>query len=714
MGSFDSVTLNLNAGWFLFVAAVIVAALFTYLMYKITIPPVNRGTKWFLISLRVLALVIIISLFFEPVFILRTKKDQSPKTLIFVDNSKSLSTLPANKSIAEEFLNSFSDEEISKNSSLFLFGDSVRSLNSSSPFNGTDRTTNFIKIVEKIREVKENIASVVVLSDGIITDGVNPVNSGTKLSLPFFTLGLGDTSVKKDIILGNIVYDNKLLSGSVTPVLASVSQSGFSGEASSVSLFEDNRLIEQKEISFSGDESQTLIFNYSPKSPGEKKLTLRIAPLTNEVNKLNNSKTFYVTVRDNKNKVLIISASPSPDLTFIKNALKTDSSITINTITEISAGRYLEGNSANNLLDSAGTLFLIGYPSAASSGDLLQKVGSLIKQKSIPFFLILSSHTDFNKLKTLETELPFSFSMSGYGAVSSVQPSIPENSLRNPLLQNSSANIENAWNSLPPVFRINWDIKSKPESEIISFASINNVRIQIPLIISREVGSKKSIAVTAFDIWRWKLMRASEESDVYDRFILNSQRWLTVVPDKKQVKIETSKKLYSSGEMITFYGEVFDKSFNPVSDAEVKIIVRSASGKNYDLILTSLGNGLYSSSFAVREPGDYSFSGSAIVSGSELGKDAGRFTISDQDLELINTTLDSGMLKLLARQTRGEYFQNADYSKLFPLLRDLHKSASKEVTETFEFSPLSSLWPLMIVFLLLAAEWFIRKRLGLL
>jgi len=402
MGSFDSVTLNLNAGWFLFVAAVIVAALFTYLMYKITIPPVNRGTKWFLISLRVLALVIIISLFFEPVFILRTKKDQSPKTLIFVDNSKSLSTLPANKSIAEEFLNSFSDEEISKNSSLFLFGDSVRSLNSSSPFNGTDRTTNFIKIVEKIREVKENIASVVVLSDGIITDGVNPVNSGTKLSLPFFTLGLGDTSVKKDIILGNIVYDNKLLSGSVTPVLASVSQSGFSGEASSVSLFEDNRLIEQKEISFSGDESQTLIFNYSPKSPGEKKLTLRIAPLTNEVNKLNNSKTFYVTVRDNKNKVLIISASPSPDLTFIKNALKTDSSITINTITEISAGRYLEGNSINNLLDSAGSLFLIGYPSAASSGDLLQKVGSLIKQKSIPFFLILSSHTDFNKLKTLE------------------------------------------------------------------------------------------------------------------------------------------------------------------------------------------------------------------------------------------------------------------------------------------------------------------------
>jgi len=712
--AFDSISLNLNAGWFYFVAGIAVAALFTYYMYKITIPPVNKGTKWFLISLRVLALIIILSLFFEPVFLLKTKKTETPKTFVFVDNSKSLATLESNKTLTEEFLEKFADEEIAKNSEIFLFGDSVRSVKPDDSFTIKDRTTNFLKIVEQIRESKSNIASVVIISDGIITDGVNPVNSAEKLSVPFFTLGLGDTSSKKDVLLGNIVYDNRILTSSVTPVLASVEQHSFTGQKSSVSLYEDNRLIGQKEILFSDDESQTLIFNYSPKSAGEKKLTLKVDPLEGETNKLNNSKTFYITVRENRNNVVLISPAPSADLTFIKNALKLDSTISINTITESGPGKYLEGSNFNSLLDSAKTLFLIGFPSASSSNDLVQKVSYLIKQKSVPFFLLLSNYTDFSKLKNFEAELPFSFSQGGYGSISSVQPSIPGNQVRNPLLQNSAANIENTWNSLPPVFKINWDIRSKPESEILSFSSINNVTIKVPLLLTREVASKKSIAVTAFDLWRWKLMRASTGSDLYDRFILNSQRWLTTVSDKKQVKIETSKRLYSAGEKITFYGEVFDKSFNPIGDAEVKVTIRSGSGKNYDLILNSLGNGLYSSSFAVREPGDYNFSGEAQVNGIQLGKDTGRFTISDQDLELINTTLDSGLLKLLAGRTGGKYFLNSDYSGLFPVLRDLYKSASKEVIKTSEFAPLSSLWPLMIVVLLFGIEWFIRKRLGLL
>ncbi|HPO56398.1 MAG TPA: VWA domain-containing protein [Ignavibacteriaceae bacterium] len=643
---------------------------------------------------------------------INSKREVNPTTLVFIDNSGSMSAASNTKILTEDFLKKWTNLRSTDDLSIFLFGDSTRELTETSRINFSDKTSNFTKIIDKVRESEENITSVLLVSDGIITDGVNPINGAEKLGIPFYTIGLGDTTKNKDLILRNIVYDKNILSNSYAPIIVSLEQRGFNGSKVTASLLEDNRLIEQKDILLDDNNSQTFLFNYTAKIPGEKKLTLKLSTVENEKNPNNNSKTFFVTVLENRKNIVLISSSPSSDLTFIKNSLFLDSTLSVKTITEIGAGRFLEGTNIDKVLDSAGIIFLLGFPSRNTSNDIVNKVTSLINKNKIPYFILFNNLTDLNKVKSIENELPFTIVSSNIEAVKLVQPSVPVNQLRNPILQSNSINTEDGWNSLPPIFRTNIEIRPKPESEVVSNVSINNVPLNLPLILTRDVSSKKSIAVLGFDIWRWKLMKPG--TDIFDRFILNSQRWLSVKADNKQVKLETSKQVYSSGEEITLLGEVRDKSQNAVENANVKVDITSPTGLKLSINLVSLGNGLYQSNFISRESGDYSFTGEAHDDGLLLGKDGGRFTVSDQELELLNTAADIDFLRLLANRTNGEFFMNEDYDKALPLLEKLNSSASNEVSEIKEYSPLSSLTIILLLIVIFALEWFIRKRYGLL
>jgi hypothetical protein len=270
-----------------------------------------------------------------------------------------------------------------------------------------------------------------------------------------------------------------------------------------------------------------------------------------------------------------------------------------------------------------------------------------------------------------------------------------------------------AWENLPPVYQPDYKITLKPESELLARAMIKNITSDNPLIVSRKLGSKKSIAVLAKDIWKWKLQTAAKDLDLFDRFIINSVKWLNTSEDQEQVKITTSKKIYSLGEQVEFAAQVYDETFNPVSDAEVRVNI-SGNEQTSEIILSSVGNGLYEGVFETNKPGDYSFSGGAEIENNVLGKDKGSFNIGEVDIEMINPALDFSFLSSLAERTRGEYFHNNNYSELFPLLKRLNENASRDKIETSEISLWSNEWLMAIVIFLLGLEWFLRKRAGML
>jgi len=728
MSGLEKIDFTFSFNPFYFFFFLLLAVSYSIFIYRFTVPPVRGIKKIILISLRILALILLLFIVFEPILTLTRKITLKPVSLVFVDNSRSILIKDGSnrEENIREFLAKLEETGLKDNINIYTFGTKVRKAD---PFNNNEKdsinninfsegSSNFSNIfsdmeneTENLDESERNISSIIIISDGVITEGSSPVYAAEKLNLPVFTIGVGDTTRRNDIEIKNIIYNEFIYAETPTLINVSVQNTGFADQNIFLSLYENEKLLEQKGITLKEEGVESINFNYTPKTSGEKKITVRATELKGEFTYANNKKTVFLNVLSNKIKVLLIAGSPSADLAFTKNLLKKDENLTVNSLTFIAQNRFIEKDNPDKLIDSSNVIFLIGFPSKETPGAFLSKIKNQLSEKNKPFFFLLSGGIDFIKLRTLQTELPFIAGQSARDWIE-VQPVISPEEKNNPLLQNNAQNNLSAWDNLPPVYQYYTGLQAKPESNVLAKIKVNNNIVNKPLIVTSRLGSRSSIAVLSKDIWRWKLQTAPKELDLFDRFIHNSVKWLNTSEEQRQVTIKTTKKIYSIGEPVEFTAQIYDEAFNPVSDAEVKVNINQIKGS--EIILNSIGSGLYEGTYQITKPGDYNFSGSASVDGKGIGADKGSFNLGEIDLEMINPRMDYEFLSALSNSTKGRFFYAPEYNELFNILRELTVKSAAEKIKTNEISLWSNEWLMGIVILLFAIEWFLRKRAGML
>ncbi|UCH66339.1 MAG: hypothetical protein JSW63_04205, partial [Ignavibacterium sp.] len=573
MFGYEEINLHLIYSSLYFILALILIGAYAYYVYRYTIPQVSRFKKTILVTLRTLALIAILFIFFEPILSFTKKITLEPVNLVFMDNSRSNRIDDGTDRIntITDISNDIFANPISSTDEVHLFGNSVRSLNEDSldmlDFN--DAVTNFSQVFSSIKKEEKNYSSITLITDGVVTAGSNSIYAAKNLGLPVFTIGIGDTTKRKDISIKRLLYNRLLYAQTPSTIEATFQHNGLSGKNATISLYENNVLVEQKNMVLNKSGIQKEEFIYTPEEAGDKKLSVIISKLSGEFTTANNRKVFYINVLSNKVKVLLLGGKPSADLTFIKNALRVDENFSVMSLTEISRDRISETNS-KEMIDSADIFFLVGFPSSNSSPELVSKVVQKILNDKTPLFLLFSSDVDIRNLTELQTEIPINI-QSGFRDVLEVQPQIFSDQKNNPIIQNNALNPIEAWNDLPPVFHRTVNLIPKPESNVIAKIKVNNKVINSPLIVSRSFSGRRSIAVLAGSIWKWKLQTSRKEHDLFNSFILNSVKWLNASDENKRVNIRTLKKNYSSGELIEFEAQVYDESINPVADAELKL-----------------------------------------------------------------------------------------------------------------------------------------------
>ena len=715
MFGYEEINLHLYYSSLYFFIALTIIAAYTYYVYRFTVPPVSKTKKIILVALRTVALIVILFIFFEPVLSFTKKIILEPINLIFVDDSRSMTIKDGTDRInkVKEITSDFLTNPILAKDEIYLFGSHIRELSEDSLDNlgFDDAVTNISQIFSSIEMDKKNYSTIIMITDGVVTAGSNSINTAINLGLPIFTIGIGDTVQRKDAAVKRVQYNRLLYAETPTTISVTLLHNGLNGENTNISLYEDNVLMEQKNIVLNKTGIQNELFTYTPQTSGEKKLTVVISTLSDEFTSANNKKVFYINVLSNKVKVLILAGSPSPDLTFIKNALRTDENFTVKSLTHISKDKFAEQGSLE-FVDSADIYFLIGFPSNETSPELLNRVIRRINYSRVPFFFTFAEGININKLRALQSELPFSILGENRG-FREVQPQIFNDQKNNPIIQNRAHNILDAWNNLPPISQPSNDFVPKPESNVIAKINVNNTVLNLPLIISRSFSGKRSIAVLGKDIWKWKLKTVRRDYDLFNSFIINSLKWLNVSDKNKRVKITINKKNYSLGELIEFEAQVYDESINPISDAEIKLNIKSGTD-NYELDMQNAGNGLYEGSIRINKKGDFVFSGNALLDGKKLGSIAGTFNIGELDLEMIDTRMNYELLNLLANETHGEFADANNYKQLFGKIRIENEKSRKAKFATSEITLWSNDWLMVIAILLFSLEWFLRKRAGML
>ena len=230
-----------------------------------------------------------------------------------------------------------------------------------------------------------------------------------------------------------------------------------------------------------------------------------------------------------------------------------------------------------------------------------------------------------------------------------------------------------------------------------------------PLIISQIVGNSRSFSLLAKDIWKWKLQLANKNSNLFDNFLSNAVKWLSLNSKQKQFNIKTSRRFYTLGEKISFLAEVYDATLSPIENASVDVTI-FRNYEKYNLQLNSIGNGLYESTFEANLPGDYTYKAKAVVNNKQIGKAQGSFNIGEVNIELVNTKMNKELLSLLSSGTNGRFYLLKNTNGIIKKLIALKNINTKEKVVSSEIKLWTKSWILYGIIFLFAVEWLIRKR----
>ena len=596
--------ISINLDLLFVIPAILLLTAITIYAYRYTIPAISSQLKVFLIVIRSVVLILIVLLIFEPTVIRNISVTEEPVNYIFVDNSSSI-VHKDSSAIAEKINNSINrlSGDLSDRNEFYLFGKKamLSGENSARALSFSDNFTCLESVVNETDSSNENIANIILITDGIFNTGSIPLARIENAGIPFNVIAVGDTSAQQDIQLKNISTNNYIYTDKETMIEAVILNSGFDGKTINSELLVNNKLTESKNVVLDKSGINRILFKYTPTDPGEIKLTIRNSAVPGEITVENNIKTIYRDVLDSKIKIGLISDSPSADYEFIKNAIQMDENTEVVPIVSIKKEDLTAANSAAQILDSLDVLVFTGYPVKNTSGDKFNSVKNTLGNTDKPFLILVSPSTDLKKLSELTNVLPFTIPNSRLSFEKS-QVSISDK--MNSLLQVNSKFNEDDWVTLPPVKAVSNNIIPKADAQVVATSRIKNIPTGVPLLITRATGKLRSVAILGHEIWRWQLQGDSPE--LFNQFISNIISWLKVSPDAKKFKLTTQKKVYSIGEDIEFTAELYDEKLAPVLDAEIKIALKSDDNV-YDLFLSLNEAGKYTGTTTAKSEGDLKF-----------------------------------------------------------------------------------------------------------
>ncbi|MDZ4751112.1 MAG: hypothetical protein SGI87_05815, partial [Flavobacteriales bacterium] len=166
---------------------------------------------------------------------------QKPLLVVAIDNSQSLAMSADSsayrngqfKNELDQLIAQFGDEYEVRT---YHFGSKVSEGIDSLSFD--EKLTDMSNLTEDLysRLSGRNLGAVIVASDGLYNKGSNPVYAFKKLNVPVYSIALGDTTVRKDILIAEVANNRLAYLGNKFPVEITIQGKKAKGEKSTLTL----------------------------------------------------------------------------------------------------------------------------------------------------------------------------------------------------------------------------------------------------------------------------------------------------------------------------------------------------------------------------------------------------------------------------------------------------------------------------------------------
>lgn len=540
-----------------------------------------------------------------------------------------------------------------------------------------------------------NLASVVLVSDGIYNEGVSPAYASYPFKL--HSIGVGDTVPQQDLKVSNLYFNKIAYQGNKFPLVAEISNTGFSGESVAVSVNYRGKTIANEQITFNQERGIARVeFLLEATEEGMSHYVVAVEEREGEFTPENNISHAYVEIIEGKESILLVAQSPHPDIKALKLAIEQNKNYEVETaILGLSSwdpstaanskfdliilhqlpGRGLNDTQLNQLVQDANALwYIVGEQSNIA---MFNQSNGLLE--------IISQNNETDEVRPL-----FNPSFKGFQ------------------LENEDQTTIDGFIPLKAPFgRINF----KGEHTSLLYRQVGNVKTSQPLLVTGEIDEKKQAVLLADGVWKWRLQEyaRNDNTQAFDAFFTKLIQFLSAKEDKRRFKVYPVRSEFEDTEPVVFETEIYNDIYEEVYGQSVSLSLTGEDGekRNFSYV-TNENNTQYR--IGNLPEGIYRYQASVSLNDEQLTSN-GEFSVRRLEIETLNLTANHDLLRELS-QTSGGQFTTSDELDILSNTFQEQKLQSKIYTSE-AFLPIINLkWLFFLLLLLVAAEWSIRKYMG--
>ena len=713
--------------------ALAIGAVYASLLYLFS-KKYGRGLTVLLFALRTIIVATVVMLFINPYIKQKTYKIEQPIVVIAQDNSESIilnkdsvfykTKYPKLVDSLVEVLEKDYDVEI------FLFGSDVTDLdrhfernevqsrnplfaeaNSKKDFSISLRSsrndvfneqyTNISEALSTIQRqfYKKNVGAVLLLSDGIVNQGVNPELNIENYPFPIYAVTLGDTVAYPGMTIKEVRYNKTVQANMLFPLRVTANATNFKGHDMNVIVKMDGADVENISVPVTSNRfSKTFDFNIDSGDEGVKNISIFLTPNVetfpetslqrDAARPFTTTRRVFINVTDKKYRVLCVAGAPHPDIAAIKSAL--DDHFEFETLFDDGTSNVFVG--ANNDLPLQFDLIILH-----NSFEWTRRATSL----RVPSLTIVGTNTDFDAFNESQDVVKI-----GRGAA------------------NTNLDVRGRFNNSFGLFTINSDIKNElqsypplalPHCEIafnahhddVLLMNIMDLETPNPLLaFANDNEGNKHAFLFGTGCWRWKLYEYfhHHNNDGFDELFSKTVKYLLTEKDKELTI--NHKDSYLNTESIVFTAELRNPSRELVNEPDLQISINNA----YDYVF-SKGENNYNLNIGMLPEGIYNYRAHTSFGGVEYNA-SGTFTVESLGVEAQDLTADVERMRSLAWQTGGHHYYVTDIQQVISDLENDERITSIAREETRYDDLINLKWLFFSIIGLITIEWVLRKMFG--
>ncbi len=681
------------------IPCILLGLLYAFILYRKDdrLQDVASWMKFLLAALRTLVIAGIAFLLLGPFFRFIERQIQKPVILLAQDNSSSIVLGPDSAYYKGEYLSGLSQlvTELEEEFEVQRYGFD-KELANDFEIDYSGKQSDLGEALDGMleRNVNRNIGAVILASDGIYNKGMSPAHIAPSTGVPVYTIAMGDTTVRRDLLIENVAHNRLSYLGNDFPLEILVKADRFAGKQSVLRVKRGGEELIRRTVDITDDAFMLNVpVMLNADRVGRLRYDISLSPLDGELSTSNNYRSIYLDVLDSRQKVLMLYDAPHPDLAAIRGAIESNDNyeVILNPI-----GGF------TGELKEYDLLILHGAPAQKGRDrGLLER----IKAEKTPVWLIGTLGVSWNDLKMLGTavEVQMKSGNNTTDASPSVERGFTLFSLSDELMQSTRD-----WAPLKTSFA---DFSLQPSGKVLFYQRIGVVETEQPLWVFSELDGHKTSLTVGEGLWRWRIQDYvdDENAGAFNELISRTVQFLATKEDRRQFRVY-GKDRFDEDQRVILEAELYNQSYDLINDPEVEVTFTDQDGNDFDFVFSRTQNSYFLD--AGKLPvGQYSYTSKANFEAKAYSA-SGELVVSAIQIESVRTTADHQLMYRIAESTGGQMFypqQTAELSKsilskeeIVPLIY-----TSEKVSDLIE-----SRWIFFLFLALLAIEWFIRKYKG--